>query len=210
MSRSQRLLPFLLFVVFTIAAIAPIRSYDLFWHLSTGRWIVEHRALPLTDPFTIGSDRVEWINGSWLAQVVAYGLHAITGMNGLSILRGVCAGILFTLIYLFAARNAKPHIALALTALSFAGAMPILDVRPSGLAALFVVLAIELRSWIAHALLAMLWINIHPSALIAPIVGAFATRRVAVVIASAVGLLINPYGLEGLTAAMIGASNAEG
>ena len=202
MSRSQRLLPFLLFVVFTIAAIAPIRSYDLFWHLATGRWIVEHRALPLTDPFTIGSDRVEWINGSWLAQVVAYGLHAITGTNGLSILRGVCAGILFTLIYLFAARNAKPHIALALTALAFAGAMPILDVRPSGLAALFVVLAIELRSWIAHALLAMLWINIHPSALIAPIVGAFATRRVAVVIASAVGLLINPYGLKGLTAPM--------
>lgn len=200
MTRSQRIVPIALFIVFTIAAIAPIRSYDLFWHLATGRWIVEHRALPLTDPFTIGSDRVEWINGSWLAQVVAYGLHAITGTRGLSILRGVCAAILFTLIYLFAARNSKPHIAMALTALAFAGAMPILDVRPSGLAALFVVLAIELRSWIAHALLAVLWINVHPSALLAPVIGAFATRRMAVVAASAVGLLINPYGFKAITA----------
>jgi hypothetical protein len=198
--RSQRLLPVGLFLLFTLAAIAPIRSHDLFWHLATGRWIVEHRALPVMDPFTIASDRVEWINGSWLAQIFAYGLHAVTGTTALSIVRGLCAGILFTLIYLLAARNAKPHIAVVLTAVAFAGALPILDVRPASLAALFVVLAIELRSWIAHAVLAVLWINIHPSALLAPVIGAFATRRVAVVIAGAIGLLINPYGIKAITA----------
>src|SRR5687768_10644374 len=132
----------LLFVILALAAIAPIRSYDLFWHLATGRWIVEHRALPLNDPFTIGSDRDPWINGSWLIQVVAYGLHELVGPAGLSIVRGAGAALLFTIVYIFAARDSAPHVALPLVALGFAGAMPLLDVRPSSLAALFVVLAI--------------------------------------------------------------------
>lgn len=204
LSRGQRfLLPAVLFLLFSIAAIAPIRSYDLFWHLATGRWIVEHRALPLGDPFAVASDRVEWINGAWLGQVAAYALHGLVGIAGLSIARGICAAILFTLIYVFASRHAKPHIAVALTALGFAGAMPLLDVRPSGLAALFVVLAIELRAWIAHAILAVLWINIHSSALLAPLIATFSTRRPAPVIAGAIALLLNPYGIKALTSPLV-------
>jgi hypothetical protein len=199
-SRGHRVLPAVLFVLFSFAAVAPIRSYDFFWHLATGRWIVEHRALPLTDPFAVASDRVEWINGAWLAQVVAYFLHEVVGIAGLSLLRGICAALLFTLVYVFAARHAKPHVAAALTALGFAGAMPLLDVRPSGLAALFVVLAIELRSWLAHALLAALWVNIHSSALLAPVIAVFSTRRIAPPIAAAIALLINPYGFKAITA----------
>lgn len=189
-----------LFVLVTLAAIAPIRSYDLFWHLATGRWIVEHGALPLTDPFAVASDREPWINGSWLAQVFAYALHEIAGLKGLSVVRGLGAATLFTLLFLFAARDAKPHIAIALTALAFAGAMPLLDVRPSSLAALFVVLAIVSRSWIAQAVIAAVWINVHPSALLAPLIAAFATRRVAAVIASALALLLNPYGFKAIIA----------
>lgn len=198
-SSRSRLLPFVLFLLFSLAAIAPIRSYDFFWHIATGRWIVEHRALPLMDPFTVASDRVEWVNGAWLAQVLAYLLHEIVGLAGWSIVRGISAAILFTLVYVFAARHAKPHVAVALTALGFAGAMPLLDVRPSGLAALFVVLAIEFRSWIAHAILAALWINIHSSALLAPLIAVFSTRRPLPVIAAAVALLVNPWGIKAIT-----------
>lgn len=202
-SRAQRLIPIVLFVVFAIAAVAPIRSYDLFWHLTSGRWIAEHRALPVTDPFTTASDREPWINGYWLIQVLAYWLHELVGLNGLSIVRGIGAAILFTLIYLFARRESDPPVALALTALAFAGAMPLLDVRPSGVAALFVALAIGLRSWIAHALLAAVWINMHSSALIAPVIAFFSTRRPVVVIASALGLLVNPYGIKALTTPLV-------
>jgi hypothetical protein len=198
--RGPRLIPAVLFVLFSVAAIAPIRSYDLFWHLATGRWIVEHRALPLMDPFAVASDRVEWINGAWLAQVLAYLLHELVGTAGLSIVRGIGAGLLFTLIHVFATRHAKPHVAAALTALGFAGAMPLLDVRPSGLAALFVVLAIEYRSWLAQAIVAALWINVHASALLAPVIAVFSTRRAAPVIVAAIALLVNPYGWKAITA----------
>ena len=203
MSRAERFIPGVLFIVLTLAAIAPIRSYDLFWHLSSGRWIVENRALPVTDPFTVASDREPWINGNWLIQVAAYGLHTVVGLKGLSIVRGVCAALLFTLVYVFAVRASAPHIALALVSIAFAGAMPVLDVRPASVAALFVVLAIELRTPVAHALLAMTWINVHPSAILAPIVTAFSTRRAAPVVASALALLLNPFGVKALIAPVV-------
>jgi len=190
-SRADRLLPAVLFVVFALAAIAPIRSYDLFWHLASGRWIVEHRALPLMDPFALGSDREPWINGSWLAQVALYGAHAIVGIDGLSVLRGVLAACVFFL----AARQSIP-----LAALAFAGAMPLFDMRPASIAALFVVLALTSRKPIAHLLIAILWINVHPSALLAPLIALLVTRRAAPVVASALGLLVNPYGVAAILA----------
>lgn len=196
----SRLIPVLLFVILSLAAIAPIRSYDLFWHLATGRWIVEHRAIPLNDPFAVGSDREPWINGSWLIDVFAYGLHELIGLVGLSVVRGVGTGLLFTLVYLLAARDSRPHVAVALAALGFAGATPLLDVRPSSLAALFVVLAIAFRTTIAHTVLAAIWINVHPSALLAPVIAAFSTRRVLPVFASAAALLLNPYGYKAISA----------
>ncbi|HEX7808455.1 MAG TPA: hypothetical protein VF608_07020, partial [Thermoanaerobaculia bacterium] len=48
-------------VLLAAAAIGPIRNYDLFWHLATGRWIAEHHALPSIDPFAVASDRIAWI-----------------------------------------------------------------------------------------------------------------------------------------------------
>jgi hypothetical protein len=193
-STRARLTTIALFVAFTLAAIGPIRNYDSFWHLATGRWIVEHRALPLTDPFAVASDRHAWINGEWLFETVAYGLHEVAGLAGMSVVRGLLAAAIFTAAFLLSKRD------LLLTAIAFAGAMQTLDLRPSSAAMLFVVLAIAARSWIAHAILAALWINIHPSALLAPGIAALSTRRAAPVVASALALLLNPYGWRALMA----------
>ena len=206
--RAERLLTAVLFVILTLAAIAPIRSYDLFWHLASGRWIVEHRALPLTDPFAVASDREPWVNGSWLAQVFAYGLFEVVGLKGLSIVRGVCAAALFVGVRQLCCRFGSaappqekaaaepPH---SIVLIAFAGAMPLLDIRPASLAALFVAIALVIRKPLAYALLAALWINIHPSALLAPVIALFVTRRAVPVIASALALLVNPYGIAALT-----------
>ena len=46
---------FFLFVLTTVAflnAIAPINSYDFWWHLKTGDYILAFRGLPEVDPFT--------------------------------------------------------------------------------------------------------------------------------------------------------------
>ena len=45
-----------------IAGAFGLRAYDLFWHLASGRWIVEHRALPTTDPFRFASEAAAWVD----------------------------------------------------------------------------------------------------------------------------------------------------
>jgi hypothetical protein len=190
----RRFAPIALFVALALAALGPVRNYDFFWHLATGRWIVEHRASPLTDPFAVASDRHAWINGEWLFEVVAYVAHEMVGLAGMSLVRALLAASIFIIVFFKSRRD------LLLTAIAFAGAMQTLDLRPSAVAMLFVVLAIGARSWIAHAILAALWINVHPSALLAPGIAALSTRRVAPTIASAVALLLNPFGWRALLA----------
>src|SRR6516164_8730767 len=55
---------------------------DNWWHLRAGQWIVEHRTVPATDPFSAyGADK-PWIAYSWLYEITLYGLYAAFGLPG--------------------------------------------------------------------------------------------------------------------------------
>jgi hypothetical protein len=199
--RVQRILPVALAVVIALAAIAPLRSYDLFWHLATGRWIVEHRALPLHDPFALASDRVEWINGEWLFQIFAYGIESSGGIKALALSRAMFVAMVLLGGYLVARReNADDSATLVLTALAFTGAMRAYDMRPTLAAALLVVIATRLRSPLAFAILSIVWINTHPSGLLVPLIAFLVTRSIAAPLAAAAGLLVNPFGWKAIAA----------
>lgn len=47
---------------------------DVWWHLRTGKWVVEQGMLPTTDPFSIYGEGHPWIAYSWLFEVGLYGL----------------------------------------------------------------------------------------------------------------------------------------
>ena len=204
---TRRLIPLALFAAFTLAAFGAIRSYDFFWQLATGRWIVEHRALPLTDPFAVASDRQEWIDGEWLYEVALHAAHAALGLRGLSLLKGVLAALIFTIAFLAARRESQWHAAMLLATLAFAGAMPTLDLRPSTVAALLVAVMLATRSPVAHGLCTVLWINVHPSALLAPAIayaappsGRLGRRRLGAALVCAMALFINPHGWKAVLA----------
>lgn len=199
----RRLVPIALFIAIALASLGPIRNYDLFWHLATGRWISEHRALPESDPFAVASDRGPWVNGEWLFEVVLFGIERAAGIAGLSWVRALFIGALFVIAYLLARREAAEHDALLTTALAFAGAMAVIDLRPSGVAALFVLLAIATlcaNRLVLYGVLTILWINVHPSALLAPILALMIRPRTWMAPASAAALLVNPHLLEGVLA----------
>ena len=199
-TRFLRILPLALFVAISLASIVPVRNYDLFWHLATGRWIIEHQALPATDPFAVASAQHAWINGEWLFQIIAYGLDSMAGLAGLSVARALFAGGLFTLIFLRARRDSDPYVALLLTSVAFAGSAWTLDFRPASIAMLFVAIAVAGRSTLVHAINAVFWITVHPSALLAPGIAALTTRRVVPVVAASLALLVNPYGWRAIAA----------
>ena len=209
----RRLTATLLPIVVALAALAPIRSYDAFWHLATGRWIVEHRALPRFDPFALASAHVPWINGEWLYEIVLFAVHAIGGVTAISWMQALLVAAIVTSAFWFASRTHDVTIALLVASVAFAGASDRLGVRPSSAAALLLVIAIAVvgqRSWsirtttIAYAIVTIVWINVHPSALLAPIVAGmtmlFDRKRWMVMLASAAALLVNPFGIRGITA----------
>src|SRR5437763_12390262 len=123
-----------LFVLVAIAAVAPIRSYDYFWHLATGRWIVEHHALPVFDPLAVASAHVPWINGEWLYEIVLYALHGIAGDGGISIASAMLAAAIFAIGILVMSQDAG--VALLIAGVACAGASDRLGVRPAAAAAL--------------------------------------------------------------------------
>ena len=209
----RRLAAAVFFVAVAAAALGPIRSYDAFWHLTTGHWIVDHHSLPGADPLAIASARDPWINGEWLWEVVAYAVVHATGLTGASWFTALMIAAAFTLAFLFSSRDQDLGIAAVLAAAAFAGASDRLGVRPLTAAALLVVVALGLlarremaptRLAIAYAVVTAVWINTHPSALLAPLL-ALATllidvRRWRVVLASALALLVNPFGWHAVAA----------
>src|SRR4051812_35934938 len=223
-------------VLAAVAALAPIRSYDYFWHLTTGRWIVDHHSIPRFDPLTVASAHVPWINGEWLYEIVLYALHGIGGDAGISIMSALLAAAIFATGFVLAARDQDLGVALLVAAVAFAGASDRLGVRPAAAAALLIVIAIGLLGsrlrlvplTIAYACVTIVWINVHPSALLAPVLAlismlqekeketrqraaggpageppalrAAALRGMIVAAGSAIALLVNPYGWNAIVA----------
>lgn len=85
-------------------AIRVIRSPDFFWHLKTGQWIWEHRALPQKDPFSFASPQAESsrehfiLKAYWLSQLIFYGFYEAGGWPGIIVLRFIVVGWLLWLL----------------------------------------------------------------------------------------------------------------
>ena len=131
-SRSSYTISTLVLLAFAaVAGTFSLRAYDLFWHLATGRWILEHRALPKTDPFRFTSDGVPWVDHEWLFQVVARGMELIGGLDGLVLFRAAIV-VLIAVVLLFSMRhNGTPQAsAVIITAGALLLARPRFMLRP--------------------------------------------------------------------------------
>jgi len=83
----------------------PIRDPDLFWHLKTGEWIWEHRALPADDPFSYTGEGIATpaarfiLTSYWVSQLLLYLAHALGGFTGIVLLRFVVAAALLAAVW---------------------------------------------------------------------------------------------------------------
>src|ERR1022692_1453089 len=73
---------------------APIlNDGDTFWHLATGRWIIQHAAVPATDPFSFTFVGRPWVAHEWLSEVAMAGAWLAGGWGGLMLLVGLALGL---------------------------------------------------------------------------------------------------------------------
>ena len=79
--------------LWSIAVIAHrVIADDQWWHISTGRWILAHHAIPDGDPFSYTYFGQRWINWEWLFGVIIAPLWDGLGVPGLYLLRAVTTG----------------------------------------------------------------------------------------------------------------------
>ena len=85
--------------IFTMAVRVPADS-DTWWHLVSGRYIVENHTIPLTDPFSFTRQGALWIDHGWLAQVLLYAVFSAGGWAALSLLVAAIVTLAFYLVFL--------------------------------------------------------------------------------------------------------------
>lgn len=72
---------------------------DTWWHLRTGAWIVEHGAVPMTDPFSHTRAGATWHIPGWIVQAPMYVLFNTFGYAGLNLFTAVCVTLTFAFVY---------------------------------------------------------------------------------------------------------------
>ena len=74
----------ILYLIPAICILQPsIFDPDIWWHLQTGKWIVEHGSLPITDPFSVFGEGKSWLAYSWLFDIGMYELVHVFGESAI-------------------------------------------------------------------------------------------------------------------------------
>src|SRR5438132_14009563 len=71
------------YAVAVSAAVNLLNDGDTLSHIAIGRWIIGHRALPFSDPFSDTLSGGIWVPHEWLAEVVFAGVYDRLGWGGI-------------------------------------------------------------------------------------------------------------------------------
>ncbi|MCX7840269.1 MAG: hypothetical protein N2559_12580, partial [Anaerolineae bacterium] len=161
---TRQLFTALLFIAIATMSAREISDPDFWWHLRTGQYIVETRAIPHTDPFSLTRAGHTWVTHEWLTEVLLYAFYTLGSFPLLILTFAAIITLAFAFVY--ARMPGKPYVAgfvLLLAALSTA---PTWGVRPQMLtvllASVFLYILEQRRAWL-YLLppLMLLWVNLH-------------------------------------------------
>ena len=165
----------LLALPYALAALAVMRpgvDWDLWWHLGTGQWVVEHRTVPIVDPFAAPGRAQPWVAYSWLFEILVYLLYQISGLYSVLIYRASLSfAVLIALHFLLARQQRRLLPALGLFLVAEMALLPLLSERPWLFTILFttwtLVAMLDLRAgrsspgvWLLP-LVFVVWANVH-------------------------------------------------
>ena len=105
---------------FAIAVSLPGGDPDTYWHLASGKWMVEHGQLLRADVFSSTANGAPYSVGEWLGELAIYGAYVLGGWAGLAILRAMLVAIGAFFITRVALRAAPAPFAIAVAAIALA------------------------------------------------------------------------------------------
>lgn len=202
--------------VLLLAAALSVRNItdlDFGQHLATGRWILEHRAVPSTDPFSWTYPDHAYVAYHWLFQVLLALADRLAGAAGAVVLR---AALIFATVAVLAddlrRRGVSPLVGAALGLLGLLASEWRFALRPE----LFSLLGLAATAWVLRdrrplwllAPIQLVWVNTHVFVLGWALVlaaaaqdalrGRFDRRWRNALLASGAAVFLNPYGWKGV------------
>lgn len=158
----------------------PIVSGDLWWHLSTGEWMLDYGELPEHDPFSHTVGDKPWTLEEYGAQILFALVHRAGGLEAIRVVGGLLGLLVLLVAYRTARRELPPFWATALTAL-FALLFALKwELRPHLLSVFFFFRLQHLlfpsrherdpgaREWIEVFLLTVVWVQLHGEGIFVP------------------------------------------
>ena len=157
----------------------PISNPDFGWHVALGRWILEHGAVPDSEPFTHTAWAAPMVAHQWLSQSLYAAAILSVDVLGLRIGNGLLAAALVAIVYGWIRREGSGSALALLGAVLWAAiAESRLQLRPHMFNIFFFVVAygalFVLRPRLTRTQLAgffaltILWINMHSGAVLFP------------------------------------------
>lgn len=113
--------PTLVFVVLLagiLATSAPLADPDTYWHLAAARWMLEHGAVPATDPFSSTAHGAPWLAHEWLSELILEAVFRLGSWTGLAILAATLAAMCAAVVARFLVDRLSPVRALILLAVT--------------------------------------------------------------------------------------------
>ncbi len=190
----------------------PLYSPDLFWHLSSARWIISSGAIPKTDPLSFTAYGAPWIDFEWGTQLLWYAVHSVGGLWALWLLKmALLSAAFFPVDGLLRDKGASSAARAGALALWLCAMLAQADLRADLIsAAFFAVILRRLESGRASFLfgfgLFAVWANLHAGFVLAfglyagSALAARLERRAvapglgAEAAGALLGSLLNPYG----------------
>lgn len=158
----------------------PLKNTDIWWHLRTGRWILENGWVPQVDLYTFTDWDKPWTDLHWGFQLLATALYWLGGVDALVLAKATCLAATVAVGWLASGRD------LPASAKALCWLLPTIClsgravVRPEMLSLIFlgvwlwIVTRMETRPrliWILP-LLQIVWVNCHALFVLGLVVGA--------------------------------------
>ncbi|MGA2832422.1 MAG: hypothetical protein ABSE55_05055 [Terracidiphilus sp.] len=212
------------FPVFLCLHVANAADLDVWWHLRAGEWIMQHGAVPHTDPFSVFGAGKPWFAYSWLFELIIFQLFRWLGLVGLVVYTtGMVVSIAVVLHRLVRRLQADFTLAVLLTLVAALSIYRLYTPRPWLFSILLFVLELDvlmqarktgkIRELVWLPVIFALWANVHiqfidglilltialTESLLARRWSAIQTRLrpgwiCAVSLACVLATLVNPYG----------------
>jgi hypothetical protein len=157
----------ILFLGLLAMAARNVTDPDVWWHLKTGQYIAEHKAVPHANPFSYTRAGQPWVAHEWLTELLLYEIQRVAGWGGLIVIFAVVLCAAFFLFYLRC--GPAPYVAGLATLLAAWATVPVWGVRPQVVSLLLTSLWLlilersesnsKLLWWTLP--LTLLWVNLH-------------------------------------------------